>query len=211
MRAKSIVILGSVTLVLLALAFSSLSPNADAAVVNDEALVTAKRTNSARASRRAPQSLPRVTPRRSRVIMASDAAPDVDSAAFTSSPEAAVEHTEEVEAQRLEAYSDTLTGVLEDEPRDGEWSRVAEAQARDVIESEQLGSGEVLEAECRTSMCRVTFRHESPEQQALALDSLPQIPPLDTEGFVHVDAQSGEVEVFFAREGYELPQLEGFS
>lgn len=118
------------------------------------------------------------------------------------SPEA----EEERALAQLRAQVETLGTALHAEFVDGDWAKPAMIALSEAFEAETAEGIEMLEVDCRGSMCRVALAFDP----ALAEESFRKIQasvPWEGEVFFHIeDVDSGEAVVYIAREDQRLPR-----
>jgi hypothetical protein len=99
---------------------------------------------------------------------------------------------------------------LETEGTDGRWTADREGALRSVLVSAALGGPDVLQVDCRTTLCgiRLRFRDTTSREQFFArFRSAPVAAGMGPFFMVCDGWEDTEVEVYVAREGYGLPAL----
>ena len=107
------------------------------------------------------------------------------------------------------SHRNRLEAALRREGIDVPWAETAQAELEAAYGTGQTGGVSFDEAECRSTMCRVTLTLDQPgkagEIQLRRLMDRPS--PWPAYRFLQLDRASGSAVVFVTREGYELPTL----
>lgn len=123
--------------------------------------------------------------------------------------------TPEEEDRRAETQSQEQVALLEEtifsEETDPEWTGEAEQALRETFQKDEANGLELVDAECRTTLCRMEMHLDSstmsPED---AFRGLSHLTPWQGQGFVKIDDAvegSHKIVIYLSREGYNLPQL----
>lgn len=95
------------------------------------------------------------------------------------------------------------------QPADEEWSLAAAEQIATAVGEAMLDESQVLQADCRTTLCRAEVVHESKADPALFMDRFHAALSWQTNSHNQTtnyqDGRVGTV-VYLAREGYSLPK-----
>lgn len=97
-----------------------------------------------------------------------------------------------------------LSNRFDSEPTERGWAREVESQVVDVLGSSAPGS-RLVEADCRTSMCRLTLQHDSPEVKRGLATAVTGKPPFDGP-VLYVPSEPGATQstLFVGRVGASL-------
>ncbi len=126
------------------------------------------------------------------------------------SPDAAREQFVARGTEKLAALADEREIALLDQDRDPDWSADASQWLEAAFADERLTGSSIEEIDCRTTLCRIIIRHESPTSQKSFLPALAELTPQLPEFGVQAQPASDGVlrtTVFAAREGHNLPHL----
>lgn len=127
---------------------------------------------------------------------------NLDEGGVEESPEA----REERAMAAISAQIDLLETTLDTELEDEEWADAAVTALRDAFEGEIADGIQLLEADCRSSMCRLTLAFDAGLAEE-GFRKLQSIAPWAGETFFQVnDVTSGEAVVYIAREDHRLPR-----
>jgi hypothetical protein len=119
----------------------------------------------------------------------------------------------ELEAIEPEASTEVIVDDLqisfERESRDHAWAADAETAIYDLFDTEDLQASNLLNAECRETLCSFDSVHDTEQAQADFLDRFPGYLEGSAGFFITDVDQDGNAitQVFVAREGHGLPQL----
>lgn len=109
----------------------------------------------------------------------------------------------------LAARREHLDQELAMQPADEEWSLAAAEQIATAVGEAMLEGSQLLQAECRTTLCRAEVVHESKADLDLFMERFHAALSWQTNSRNHTtNYQDGRVEtvVYLAREGYSLPK-----
>ena len=136
----------------------------------------------------------------------------LSSAAETPRDRANVSSQQKVDERRqalAAAHREILERTLERDGIDAAWAEAAQAKLTAAYGSAEVDGVNVVDAECRSAICRVTLTLEQPgkagERQIRLLMDRPS--PWPASRFLQLDRASGSAVVFIMREGYALPEL----
>ena len=107
--------------------------------------------------------------------------------------------------QREQKRSDSLQEILGYENIDTSWSSETEELALISIKSDKMGQGTIDAIECRSTMCRAVVMHDDMDAQNKFMYAMVSQPPWNTNGWIR-PINDLEMEVFFTREGVNLPE-----
>jgi hypothetical protein len=112
---------------------------------------------------------------------------------------------------RLEVVREAMVKMVKDtydqEQQDPEWS----APARQLLQNAFQGptfEGLELGADCRSSMCRMSLKGDDGTKTMQAMKQVVEGAPWPGQGMTRYDPQSGTAEVYLAREGEVLPDID---
>lgn len=102
------------------------------------------------------------------------------------------------------AIAEDLEAVMDAEPADDAWAAETETLAATAVAD--LESATLISVACRNTLCRAELTHTSNTKRDLAMSELTQVPPFNTQGFVHMRlSDPPESAIYFARAGHHLP------
>lgn len=108
---------------------------------------------------------------------------------------------------QIRAQVSNLETTLQTELVDKDWARPAADALRQAFEAEAAEGVELLEADCRSSMCRLTLAFD-PARAEETFRNLQRMIPWEGEAFFQIeDLDSGEAILYIAREEYPLPRV----
>ena len=141
--------------------------------------------------------------------------PDSNDKIANTNPSLPMIEVEEMQAVNQQHLASELEQHLADEPYDSEWAESIEDQMANVITEElQLEGNELVEATCRSTLCRIEIGHESQLAESKFLlaiashdDLINSIEDVVTYRVAAEDSGDGIAHsVFFiARKGHQLP------
>ncbi len=130
---------------------------------------------------------------------------DPEESEIDESPEA----QEERMVARIREQVELLETMLGRELVDKEWAKPAMIALRDAFETETAEGIDLLEADCRGSMCRIRLAFD-PSRAEESFGRLQAIVPWGGEAFFQIDdVGAGEAVLYLAREGHQLPRRNG--
>ena len=142
-------------------------------------------------------------------------APDSKNKITDNKPSSTIIEAEEQQAANQQQLASELEQYLANESYDSEWAEPIETQMADVITEElRLDGNELVEASCRTTLCRIEIGHEDELAESKFLlaiasrsDLLNNIEDIMTHRVSAEESGDGIVHsVFFiARKGHQLP------
>lgn len=104
-----------------------------------------------------------------------------------------------------QAIADDFHAALIAQPVDREWSKKTTLLVRETVRD--TGNAQVVDAECRSSLCRVEMIHQNRSERESELDKLVANPPWNTDGFMQmIESNPPRSVVYFTRSGYQLPK-----
>lgn len=106
-----------------------------------------------------------------------------------------------------EARSARCEETFRNEAKDPAWSEEA-ARLVYAAQAERPREGLGLSADCRSTLCRVTFRYASPEQASAAGSPIPTARPWPGRAFSSFNLSKNEGVMYLAREGFDLPSVD---
>lgn len=109
-----------------------------------------------------------------------------------------------VEAE-MQAYLQALDKKARLEKLDGAWANAAEKKIKDTVFANKVPGLNLVGAKCRSSMCRIELVRDASMPAEQGMRALRLLSPWNAPSSAYV-ADSGEVVVYLAREGHELPQ-----
>jgi hypothetical protein len=112
------------------------------------------------------------------------------------------------DSARNEQTGLVIASRLKTEPRDPAWSALTERQVAEALSTTPIGGTQLVSAECRTTMCAVTLKHDDIDAQRRASFQIQRHVPFFSQAF-YTYAMNDDVPtmtVYFAREGRQLPQ-----
>ena len=118
------------------------------------------------------------------------------------SPEAREERVRAQIREQVELLETTLGRELDDK----EWAKPAMISLGEAFETEAAEGIDLLEADCRSSMCRIRLAFD-PSRAEESFGRLQTIVPWSGEAFLQIDdMDSGEAVLYLAREDHQLPR-----
>jgi FtsZ-binding cell division protein ZapB len=130
-------------------------------------------------------------------------AEDKETAVLELAPEEEVELAD----YQMQAQVDLFEETIFTEGTDPEWSKDAELALDMAYQSEEMRGVEAVDAECRTTVCRVQLFLDGSTPSEETFRNLVDLTPWEGQGFVRIDeGDSSQVVVYLARDGHSLPQ-----
>lgn len=108
--------------------------------------------------------------------------------------------------QQLTLHQSYLEQLVEVEPVDVEWAQQTVASIEQGLQHEDLAGIHLVDATCGSTLCQVNLAIEESLPVDEGMQRLAMHRNWDGPTFFAVDA-SGEVRLYFARDGYELPEM----
>jgi hypothetical protein len=115
------------------------------------------------------------------------------------------EELEQAEAQ-LQAEVELFEGKMFAEATDPKWGSVAELKLKEAFQREGTTVIQLVQAECRTTLCRLKLSLAGSASREEGLSALNRFAPWEGEGFMRTYPE-GSIVMYLAREGYSLPRL----
>jgi hypothetical protein len=120
--------------------------------------------------------------------------------------------TPEYEDKRAEAHIQAqvqfMEGTVHMERADPTWASAAEQALQEVFQHEESIGLQLVEAQCRATLCRLALSLNGATSPEESLRYLTHLVPWQGQGFAYIaQGESAEVVVYLAREGYVLPQV----
>lgn len=117
------------------------------------------------------------------------------------------------EAQQIEAKQTFFKDTFQQEPTDPKWGEKAQTSLRDAYSVAAEKGVSWVDAECRSTMCRVRLSVDQPgpKGQKQLMDIMNKRTPWPGYRNVHLDTATGEVTMYMSREGATLPDWQGNS
>ena len=118
----------------------------------------------------------------------------------------------ENEDTSFESRISLLDQTVLQEPLDAKWSQMATDKIYAAFDGEPFAGIDLLDVDCRTSICRVQVATTDPKvqtefQSSLAMQ-LGEVLPRMTTQQTQADDGTMNTLIFFAREGYRLPETD---
>lgn len=107
-------------------------------------------------------------------------------------------------ARRVQVHYD---GVFDAQPTDAAWAGTERQTIADFFSANSLAGLRLEGLDCRESMCRVRLHYDG-DPARLAFMAKLGSPPFDHGAFYRADPETGQLTVFTARQGRELPGLD---
>lgn len=121
------------------------------------------------------------------------------------------ETTPEEAEQRVREQGDARVVLLEDtmlaEEPDPQWAETAKQSLYDAFKEVEADGFVFQNADCKRTMCRLSLFFDKDVDAGKAFRKMKTAMPWEGAGFARINDETGEVEVYLAREGHELPQL----
>lgn len=117
------------------------------------------------------------------------------------------EEQERLITEEIAARGDLIAAHMSSEPVDTAWGTKTDRAVRDVV-STQLPGSQVTGIKCGSTICEVSFTHDSLQDQH-DVGKLAEIHPFETAAIYRYqkDVVPPRTTVYFAREGASLPAL----
>jgi hypothetical protein len=112
---------------------------------------------------------------------------------------------EDVQAQ-VQTQIEGFEGTLVEEATDPGWASAVQLALQEAIDREAIAGLRLVEADCRTSLCRIELVLDGSMPPGEAFEPLIHSAPWDGPWFAHIDEASGVAVVYLSREGDALPQ-----
>lgn len=195
-------------------AAAAISPISDQPVVRQSSASSVKSDGSAELARMeaAQAELMRKVERLEALLADSrrDEVPREDEQPAAGPDESRIEESPEAQEERVSAQIREQIEFLETslgrELADKEWAKPAMIALGDAFETEAAEGIDLLEADCRSSMCRIRLAFD-PSIAEESFGRLQSIVPWSSEGFFHIDdVDSGEAVLYLSREDHQLPR-----
>lgn len=116
------------------------------------------------------------------------------------------EELERAEAQ-TQAQVELIEGTMLTQKTDPEWANTAQLALHEVFQSEATAGILLMNAECRTTLCRMELVLDGSVSPEDSFRKLTHLAPWQGQGFVRIDPEGGSAVVYLSREGDSLPQL----
>jgi hypothetical protein len=116
------------------------------------------------------------------------------------------EQEREREAARAQAELTLMDGTLRAEQPDPAWARTAQLALQTTFHQEALPGVELVDAECRATLCRMELAVDDTIPQD-SLRNLLNLAPWSAPTYVQIDTETGAAVMYLAREEHTLPQL----
>jgi hypothetical protein len=98
-----------------------------------------------------------------------------------------------------------LENRLDSEHAEPSWAKQVESQIVDLLRSPELGGSRLVETVCRSTVCRVTVQHDSPEVKRGLAAAVTGKPPFDGPVlYVPSDSDATQTTMFVGRQGSSL-------
>ena len=117
------------------------------------------------------------------------------------------------EAQQVEAKQKFFKDAFQGEPTDPKWGGKAQTSLREAYSAATDKGVSLVDAECRSTMCRVTLSVDQPgpKGQKQLMETMNKRTPWPGYRNVHLDTTTGEVTMYMSREGATLPDWQSDS
>jgi hypothetical protein len=116
--------------------------------------------------------------------------------------------TPEQERENAEARAQAELAVLEEtlhtEQADTAWAATAQLALTDTFHAKAIPGAQLLDAHCRTTLCRLEIRLESATAQDQYRE-LFDVAPWSGESLIHFNAETGAAVMYLARADHALP------
>jgi hypothetical protein len=112
---------------------------------------------------------------------------------------------EDVQAQ-VQTQIEGFEGTLVEEAADPGWASAVQVALQEALDREAMTGLRLVEADCRTSLCRLELALDGAMPPGEAFEPLIHSAPWDGPWFAHIDEASGVAVVYLSREGDTLPQ-----
>jgi len=110
--------------------------------------------------------------------------------------------------QRLEQEANqsfiTVDNSLLSETIDSEWSSYAISEITTKFEATELSNIEIVELDCRTTLCKMNINIASPDSQMDTFDKLNESLPWDGETLIQINADGSNAVIYLSRENHRL-------
>jgi hypothetical protein len=119
--------------------------------------------------------------------------------------------TPEQEREQAEARAQAEMALMEEtlrtESPDAAWTHSAQSALADTFHAKAIPGAQLLDAHCRATLCRLEITLDSASAQDQYRE-LFDVAPWGAESLIHLNAETGAVVMYLARETHTLPQLE---
>jgi hypothetical protein len=120
------------------------------------------------------------------------------------------ELTPEEEQQRIDDRVKAQVALIEqtmlEEGPDPQWTATAQQSLYEAFQNVDLQDMYLEEAECTATLCRLKLTFDESADPGEAFRKMTNAIPWEGAGFSRIDDETGEVEVYVARQGYSLPK-----
>ena len=104
----------------------------------------------------------------------------------------------------MQARLNALDKRAQSEKLDSRWATAAEKKVKDQIFANNIPGLNLVGAKCRSSLCRIELVRAASMPPEQSMRHLSTISPWPAPATAYI-ADTGEVVVYLAREGYDLP------
>ena len=120
--------------------------------------------------------------------------------------------TEEDKEEKIIAETNELTNLMEKTLQEKEfdpvWSKHAKQSVYDAFSTDELEGVNLNDADCGSTLCKLSLSLEGTKESGEVYRDIIDRAPWPGQSYVKIDEESGEVEFYLAKEGYELPKSE---
>lgn len=116
------------------------------------------------------------------------------------------EQAREREAARTQAEIELMEGTMLSEKSDAAWANTAQLALQTRLQKEALPGVQMVEAECRTTLCRMELSLDGSIPQD-NFRNLIDLAPWSGQSLIQIDTETGLAVMYLAREEHSLPQL----
>lgn len=106
----------------------------------------------------------------------------------------------------LESHVALIEETLQTEAPDPQWSGTAQQSLHEAFHSANIHGVTLEDAVCQTTLCRLKFNFDAQTSSDEGFRALQDAVPWEAAGFSRIDDETGEIEVYLAREGHDLPK-----
>lgn len=115
-------------------------------------------------------------------------------------------------AEQVEQQLSSMETIMTEEPVDSEWSSATTDQLQMAFDSSELNGADIVDLECRKTLCRIEMNIDNPllaaEYQLWLSAKIGDILPQASMTISQDEAGNPSAILFLAREGYNLPAAE---
>ncbi len=122
-------------------------------------------------------------------------------------PETIPADAEQYRQDQSEAQVTLLEDTILTEEPDPQWAKTAKQSLYDAFDEVEPNGFVFQSADCKTTMCRLSLYLDQDVDASEAFRRMSTTMPWEGAGFARISDETGEVEIYLAREGHQLPQV----